>query len=162
MSGCPYEYQRAEQPGIDPATVLGTAGHRLGTDKVLAQFAAVVIAIGKHQSHDLAGGERHGFVIDRRVSLIGSYNMDPRSRIWNSEIALLIHSEEFGEIVHAEMDEEFQPGNAYRVELDERGKLFWTIENDEGQEYWPHDPGTTTWQRFLTRLIGWVPVENEL
>jgi putative cardiolipin synthase len=109
-----------------------------------------------------AGLHTKAFVVDKRISLIGSYNMDPRSRIWNSEIALLIFSEEFGQIVHAEMEAEFQPGNAYRVDLDERGKLFWSIETDEGPEYWSHDPGTTAWRRFITRLISWIPVENEL
>ncbi len=109
-----------------------------------------------------AGLHTKAFVVDGDISVIGSYNMDPRSRIWNSEIALLVRSEEFGSIVMAEMEEEFAPGNAYRVDMDEHGKLFWTIDTDAGEELWTHDPGTTAWRRMITRMIGWIPVENEL
>jgi len=109
-----------------------------------------------------AGLHTKAFVVDSRISVIGSYNMDPRSRIWNSEIGLVVRSEEFGAVVKAEMDEEFQPGNAYRVELDEKGNLLWTIDTEDGVERWTHDPGTTAWRRFITRLISWIPVENEL
>jgi putative cardiolipin synthase len=109
-----------------------------------------------------AGLHTKALVVDGRISVIGSYNMDPRSRIWNSEIALLVRSEAFGEIVMAEMLEEFAPGNSYRVNLDERGKLYWEIETDAGTERWTHDPGATVWRRFLARLISWLPIENEL
>jgi len=48
------------------------------------------------------------------------------------------------------------------VELDEKGNLLWTIDTEDGVERWTHDPGTTAWRRFITRLISWIPVENEL
>ena len=54
------------------------------------------------------------FVVDDDISMIGSYNLDPRSRIWNSEIGLLITSEEFTHSVLESMNEEFEPQNSYR------------------------------------------------
>jgi phosphatidylserine/phosphatidylglycerophosphate/cardiolipin synthase-like enzyme len=54
-------------------------------------------------------------VVDDDLAVIGSYNMDPRSNLWNSEIALVIYGEEFGRKVLAEMNEEFSSENAFRV-----------------------------------------------
>lgn len=112
------------------------------------------------ESH--AGLHTKAFVVDGRWSMIGSYNMDPRSRIWNSEIGLLVDSEEFAAIVLAEMNEEFEPGTAYRLDLNENGKLIWLLEGPEGTETFTKDPDSTAWRRFLATLIGWVPIEKEL
>ena len=65
--------------------------------------------------------------------MIGSYNMYPRSRIWNSEIGLLVDSEEFAAIVLSVMDEDFDPANSYCVTLDENRNLRWTAEGPDGQ-----------------------------
>jgi putative cardiolipin synthase len=109
-----------------------------------------------------AGLHTKAFVIDGKISMIGSYNMDPRSRIWNSEIGLLIHSEKFGQIVLAEMNEEFDSANAYRLFLNENNKLRWEIETGRGQQTWKHDPDSPFWRRSLAKLIRLVPIENEL
>jgi len=109
-----------------------------------------------------AGLHTKAFVFDRRYSLIGSYNMDPRSRIWNSEIGLLVDSEEFASRVMAAMEEDFDPANSYRVTLDEDNKLRWTGSGASGPVEWTREPGAGFWRRLSVRLIGWIPIENEL
>jgi putative cardiolipin synthase len=109
-----------------------------------------------------AGLHTKAFVVDGRISMIGSYNMDPRSRIWNSEIGLLVHSEEFGQIVLDEMNEEFESANAYRLYLNENDRLRWSIENDQSTKVWKHDPDSPFWRRMLARIIRLIPIENEL
>jgi putative cardiolipin synthase len=109
-----------------------------------------------------AGLHTKAFVADGRLSMIGSYNMDPRSRVWNSEIALLIHSEEFAEKVLAVMEEDFLPTNSYRVTLDDRGDLVWTAEGPDGTEVWHHDPGASIWKRMMVRIMSWIPMGGEL
>jgi putative cardiolipin synthase len=94
--------------------------------------------------------------------MIGSYNMDPRSRIWNSEIGLLIDSEEFAEKVLEIMERDLEPANSYRVTLDEKGKLRWTAEGPDGPQTWHKEPGSTAWKRFTLRLMSWIPMEKEL
>jgi putative cardiolipin synthase len=94
--------------------------------------------------------------------MIGSYNMDPRSRIWNSEIGLLIHSEEFAAKVLAVMEVDFDPANSYRVTLDENRKLEWTTQGPDGPVVWHKEPGTSAWQRFKARFMSWIPMESEL
>jgi putative cardiolipin synthase len=109
-----------------------------------------------------AGLHTKAFVVDGRISMIGSYNMDPRSRIWNSEIGLLVHSQEFGQIVLDEMNEEFESANAYRLYLNEKDKVRWSIENDQSTRVWKHDPDSPFWRRMLARMIRLIPIENEL
>jgi putative cardiolipin synthase len=109
-----------------------------------------------------AGLHTKAFVVDRRLSMIGSYNMDPRSRIWNSEIGLLIDSEEFAEQVLAIMEKDLDPANSYRVTLDEKGDLVWTAEGPDGPITWHKEPETTAWQRFMVRFMRRIPMEKEL
>jgi len=101
-------------------------------------------------------------VVDGRLSMIGSYNMDPRSRIWNSEIGLLVDSEEFAAKVLAVMEADFDPANSYRLAINEQGKLEWTAEGPDGPEVWHKEPGTSAWQRFKARVMSWIPMESEL
>jgi putative cardiolipin synthase len=109
-----------------------------------------------------SGLHTKAFVVDGRIAMIGSYNMDPRSRIWNSEIGLLVHSPEFAASVLADMNEEFEPGNAYRLSLDEDGKLLWTIEGADGTQTWRKDPEASWGKRASARMMGWLPIEKEL
>jgi putative cardiolipin synthase len=112
------------------------------------------------ESH--AGLHTKAFVVDRRLSMIGSYNMDPRSRIWNSEIGLLIDSEEFAATVLEIMETDFDPANSYRVTLDENRNLVWTATGPDGPVVWHKEPGTSAWQRFKVRFMSWIPMEKEL
>ncbi|KAA9131421.1 phospholipase D family protein [Marinihelvus fidelis] len=108
-----------------------------------------------------AGLHTKAFVVDRQTSVIGSYNMDPRSRVWNSEIALVVEGEAFADTVLDIMNRTFEPGNAYRLTVED-GDLLWTIDTPDGQQTWDKDPGSTAWRRFLARITGWIPIENEL
>ena len=109
-----------------------------------------------------AGLHAKAFVVDERLTMIGSYNMDPRSRIWNSEIGLLIDSEEFAASVLKVMETNLDPVNSYRVTLDEDGDLVWTAGGPDGTQTWDRDPGSSAWQRLMLRFMSWVPMENEL
>jgi putative cardiolipin synthase len=137
----------------------GVELHELRPDpEILAHFKNEHPEVAK--SH--AGLHSKAFVVDRRLSMIGSYNMDPRSRIWNSEIGLLIDSEEFAEQVLAIMERDLDPANSYRVTLDEKGDLLWTAEGPDGPVTWRKEPETTAWQRFMVRVMRRIPMEKEL
>jgi putative cardiolipin synthase len=133
--------------------------HELRPDpEILEHYKQVESRVA--ESH--AGLHTKAFVVDRRLSMIGSYNMDPRSRIWNSEIGLLIDSEEFAEKVLEIMETDLDPANSYRVTLDEKDNLVWTAEDDGNPVTWTKEPETSAWQRFKSRFLRWIPMEKEL
>lgn len=148
-------YMKYRKPMIEAGIEL----HELRPDpELLEHYKQVESRVA--ESH--AGLHTKAFVVDGRLSMIGSYNMDPRSRIWNSEIGLLIHSEEFAAKVLAVMEADFDPANSYRVTLDEHGKLEWTAQGPDGPVVWHKEPGTSAWQRFKARFTSWIPMESEL
>ena len=110
-----------------------------------------------------AGVHTKAFVIDGQQALIGSFNFDPRSRDLNSEIGLVVSSEEFARQVVEQMEEEFAPENSYRLFLDERGKLRWEDRQPDGSVIiHTHDPGASLWKRFGAHFLSWLPIEKEL
>ena len=110
-----------------------------------------------------AGIHTKAFVIDGDQALIGSFNFDPRSRDLNSEIGLVVSSEEFARQVLEQMEQDFAPENSYRLFLDERGKLRWEEKNPDGSvTIHTHDPGASLWKRFGARFLSWLPIEKEL
>ena len=110
-----------------------------------------------------AGIHTKSFVVDGRISLIGSYNMDPRSRIWNSEIGLLITSASFGAKVAAFLESGLDPANSYRVTISEKGKLQWTTEGPDGEPVvWEKEPNSKGWDRFKLNIMKAIPMESEL
>ena len=101
-------------------------------------------------------------VFDRKDVFIGIYNLDPRSAAINTEAGIYLESPEIAAKVIDYMDEGIDPHNAYRLTLDDRGDLKWTIDlNGEIIEY-DKDPKSSWWQRFVTWLIQLLPVEHQL
>jgi putative cardiolipin synthase len=109
-----------------------------------------------------AGLHTKAMVIDDRVAVIGSYNMDPRSRVWNSEIALIVRDPDFARQVLQEMERDFAPEASWRLSLDDTGTLIWTGESADELVQLTKDPGSSWWDRFLWGMLRLLPLENEL
>ena len=60
------------------------------------------------------------------------------------------------------MDEGVRPENAYRVLLDEGGKIYWWTEIDGSERRYYNEPESTFWQRFISGFIMTLPVEEQL
>ena len=116
------------------------------------------------KNHEVpAGIHTKSFIIDDEQALIGSFNFDPRSRDLNSEIGLVISDREFAGEVMAVMEEDFHPENAYRLYLNEDGKLRWELQNPDGTiTVFKKDPGAPWWRRATARFLSWLPIEQEL
>lgn len=56
-------------------------------------------------------------VIDDRITVIGTFNLDPRSANLNTECLTIIYSEEVAKSVLLGMEEEFKPENAWETTL---------------------------------------------
>ena len=54
-------------------------------------------------------------VVDGRITVIGTFNLDPRSANLNTECVTIIDSEEVAQGVLAGMELEFQPANSWET-----------------------------------------------
>lgn len=121
----------------------------------------------KRQWSVLAGKSRaalhtKALVFDRQAVFIGSFNLDPRSVVLNTEIGVLIDSPEIAGQVGELMDEGVSSGSAFHVTLDKSDDLVWTAENDGKTVEYDTEPGTSFWQRFVVGVVRLLPILNQL
>jgi putative cardiolipin synthase len=113
------------------------------------------------------GGSRAGLhakamVFDRKDVFIGSFNMDPRSSSINTEAGLYIESPELAAQLAAHMDEGVRLDNAYRVQLDPSGRLYWITEDAGKEVRYDVDPLSTPLQRLEAGWIRMLPIQDQL
>ena len=127
-----YE-MRAEQTGAVSAfgSVAGSTGSSTGASRASLHAKAVVI--------------------DSRLLVIGSMNLDLRSKLQNSEVAIVIRSTKLS----AEATRLIEPGlerSAYRVEL-EGGQLVWRAPQGSGAKDTRTEPDASLGLRLMVNLI---------
>jgi putative cardiolipin synthase len=98
------------------------------------------------------------FIMDDKMVLIGSVNVDPRSIKINTEHLLLIDSPELAEKMLEQFELMIAPENAWRVTLNEKNDLRWT--SSEGVRR--HQPAQGFIQRCKDFLYRWLPIEGQL
>lgn len=106
-------------------------------------------------------------VVDRRWVLIGSMNLDPRSRSANTEIAALIESDALGQQLGSLFTESTALGLAYRVELAEPGAsgaagVVWHGLADGKPIRYASEPLASNWRRLIAVLLGRFAPEGML
>ncbi|MBS0343170.1 MAG: phospholipase D family protein [Proteobacteria bacterium] len=89
--------------------------------------------------------------IDGRLIVIGSMNLDLRSQLQNTEIALLIRSDELARMANQRIEEAFRNG-AWRVEQVD-GQLYWRAPAGSGLRDTTTEPQTTLGQRMMIQVI---------
>ena len=109
-----------------------------------------------------AGLHTKALAFDNESVFIGSFNLDPRSAAINTEAGLYVESPELAARLQAYMDEGVEPGNSYRLKLDDDGDLVWITEEDGVEVRYDKDPLSTFGQRFTAGFIGILPVEGQL
>lgn len=92
-------------------------------------------------------------VIDGRIVVVGSMNLDMRSQLQNTEIAVLIASKSFSKLATSSIDESL-PENSWRVEIDKDGKLIWRAPEDSGLPDAHTEPDASLGLRLMLQLIG--------
>ena len=112
-------------------------------------------------SKSRAGLHAKAMVVDRRYVVVGSYNLDPRSADINTELALLVDSPVFAEMVAEFFEDGVKPENSYRVTLEE-GQLRWTASDGGTVRVYTKEPETSWWQRFKADVLGILPIHSIL
>ena len=98
------------------------------------------------------------FILDREFVYIGSLNMDPRSFHLNTEIGLLIASPELAKDIAALVERDMSPENAWRVSLDDEGRLAW----DSSRGTTRLQPARGLGQRIADFFYGLLPIKDQL
>jgi phosphatidylserine/phosphatidylglycerophosphate/cardiolipin synthase-like enzyme len=57
-------------------------------------------------------------VVDNKITVIGTFNLDPRSANLNTECIVIVNSESISQGVLNGMEEEFKPDNSWETTLD--------------------------------------------
>lgn len=96
-------------------------------------------------------------MVDRRQVLVGSMNLDPRSRLHNTEVAVLLESVQIGAGLAALFEEAVLPAHAFRVVLTgpapEHTALMWITGEDGKEVRYDHEPAGL-WRRFFASVLG--------
>jgi len=128
-----------------------------------------------HGSGQTAAMSRHGtyslhakmFVFDRKRIFVGSMNFDQRSMHLNTEIGLLIDSEELAQELVRRFEAMAQPANAYELLLQPNRSgggqhVIWrTLEDDQMVDY-QKEPSRSGWQKFKVNILSLLPLDDEL
>jgi putative cardiolipin synthase len=101
-------------------------------------------------------------VFDRATVMIGSFNLDPRSRYLNTEIAVLVESPALAAKVAAFIEAGMSLGNSFRLSLDAGGDVEWTAQGESGEEYLHHSPVAGPWRRLKADFLSLLPIEEQL
>ena len=99
--------------------------------------------------------------IDRTRLFVGSFNLDPRSLYLNTEMGMMVDSDELAGSMAASILESL-PDIAYQLQLSEKGRLQWLLRADSGDEVITTEPRTTWWLRFKTKLMSLLPIEGQM
>lgn len=91
-------------------------------------------------------------VMDGRLLVVGSMNLDLRSQLQNTEIALLIRSDELSRVAAGKIQTALGEG-AWHVELND-GHLVWRAPQGSGLQDTTTEPDASASLRMLLKLFG--------
>ena len=101
-------------------------------------------------------------VLDRRTVYIGSFNLDPRSRAINTEVALLVDSAPLAQQMLELLARDFRPENSWHVILEDDGKKVAWVTWESAEVRYHRPPETGFWRRFASRVVGALPIRGQL
>lgn len=92
-------------------------------------------------------------VVDGRMVVVGSMNLDLRSQLHNTEIALLIRSRALAAEAAQQIDTAMREG-AWHLQRSADGDLVWRAPQGSGLEDAHTDPDSSLALRLLLKLLG--------
>jgi len=96
------------------------------------------------------------FIVDRKSVVLGSVNLDPRSKFVNTEMGVRVQNPEFAQYASDHAVSLMAPENSWRVEIEPSGGLRWS--ND--QEVLRRQPARGFGQRMVDWILGLLPIRN--
>ncbi|MFJ7796817.1 phospholipase D family protein [Pseudomonas sp. NPDC096950] len=99
-------------------------------------------------------------IFDQQKSFIGSFNFDPRSVLWNTEVGVLVDSPELAAHVRELALQGMAPPLSYEAKL-ENGQIVWVTEDNGKLHTLTKEPGSW-WRRFNAWMSTTVGLERML
>ncbi|MNO78892.1 putative cardiolipin synthase YwiE [compost metagenome] len=99
-------------------------------------------------------------IFDRRKTFIGSFNFDPRSVLWNTEVGVLVDSPELAEYTRDLAVQGMAAALSYQPQL-VNGELVWVTEDNHHLHTLTTEPGGL-WRRFNAWISKAVGLERML
>lgn len=101
-------------------------------------------------------------VFDRRIVYVGSFNVNLRSALLNTETALIIDSPALAQQVAGAIERNIQAENSWRVAFDQGESLRWTTQRGGKVEQSSNEPQTSWWRRTVVSFYALFPLEKYL
>jgi cardiolipin synthase C len=106
-------------------------------------------------------------VFDRDIIYIGSFNLDPRSLLLNTEVAMIVYSPALAAQMLGLLNRDFKPENAWRLALEandngSKPKVVWLTQESGAEVRYPRAPETGFWRRFGARVYALLPIRGQL
>lgn len=98
------------------------------------------------------------FAIDGQRAFVGSFNFDPRSVLFNTEMGLMIESPTLAEQIHEAFEDDI-PWRSYQLQLDGDGRLQWHSHTPQGTHIFDSEPNTGWPKRLGLWLLLRLPIE---
>lgn len=118
-------------------------------------IASSVVDVPPVQS-EFTGLHSKTAVVDRRYVFIGSMNFDPRSARINTEMGAFVDSPALAEDMAAIIERDMAPDNAWHVQLDAEGELYW----QNSEETVTRQPARNGMQRVMNLLMKLGPEDQ--
>jgi putative cardiolipin synthase len=96
------------------------------------------------------------YTIDRKKVFLGSVNLDPRSKVINTEIGMLVENAELAGDAAGGIERLMAPENAWRVALDNDDRVTWT--NDAETTH--RQPARSVGQRIADKVFEILPIDR--
>jgi putative cardiolipin synthase len=106
-------------------------------------------------------------VVDRRYVFVGSMNMDPRSKLLNTEMGVIVDCPPLAEAVAKFFASASATASAYRVELQPAesasGRLVWITQQKDGRtQTLTQEPDVDWHRRLAIAVFRILPIEGLL
>jgi len=101
-------------------------------------------------------------VFDRKAVFIGTLNLDPRSMVLNTEMALLVNSESLAEQVASIIELDMAAENSWHVSINEHNRVRWTMQRDGVTVTEKNEPEAGLMQKAISWIAAILPIEDQL
>jgi putative cardiolipin synthase len=100
------------------------------------------------------------FILDRKYAFIGSLNLDPRSFNENTEIGVIVDSNELADFLAESFDQNILK-IAFELSLKDNDIVWKRVINNKIKTY-HQEPYSSWWDRFTNGFMSILPVESQL